>query len=226
MNSTTKRAVVVNQPSIHQQVDFETWLNEFKRSLRTQKKVKETFTRWFESKYCGENRTEPNKREFAQRIYRKTSRAFTSKTVKQQHADARRQIERLLDALRSTIGAVDSVRGRVESRDGKAYIRGSFFIPKLTELEQMTAALVDDKHGILNRKHMHKPTVLIYCLPLLLELDSCGVSERDQVDLFRMIMECHGASQDQLNIFSDAAIENRTIFKAKKAFRSRVHIAH
>lgn len=211
--------------TISVQIDFQTWHDRLKRHLRTQPALKETFRKWFDHAYAEDHRTDENRREFAERIYRKTARAFTSKTVKQQHATARRQLERLHEVLKSTIGAIDTCQGVIESRDGKTRFRASQFVPKLNELERMTAGLIDDKNGVLERNYMHTPTMLTYCLPLLLEMDAIPVCERDQVELFRVIMKCHGALEYQLEQLSHTAIKNKTIKKAKKAFLSGRHTA-
>ena len=192
------------QHPIPERVDFPTWELRFTRSVKTNTDQGQALERWIDKtadylRHIGD--TEAAKRNSLYgAIYRMTlpqpaSERKASEAAILKLRKLQRPVQDAVKALKSCGSQVSS-----NSKEGMPPIAVSRLLPSL----EGASLYVKRALMILDRNNMQTADALSYCLPFLIDLHGCEVSDSKALALGRLVMEAHGFSDEDLKGFDDS----------------------
>jgi len=188
-------------------VPLHKWRMHLKQHLAQKSAENLTFHKW---QACSKK----PETEFIERIYRKTH--YAMKGDREVHHEAIASLRNLREPVAQALDAIGKLNTHLESTDGKIRFRHYQLRRWLVVLDKWAALLVDNKRGILARNNMRTPDPLTYCLELIAEQQKCKISESKAVALCKVFMLAHGFRDGQLTSLSEAAVDNKVVFRAVK----------
>jgi hypothetical protein len=118
------------------------------------------------------------------------------------HEAAVLNLKKLQRPIQDAVKALKACGSQVSpnSKDGMPPIAVSRLLPSLEE----AALYVKGALMYLDRNNMQSADALSYCLPFLIDLHGCKVSERKALALGRLVMKAHGFLDEDVKGFDDA----------------------
>ena len=203
-------------------VDVVTWSKRVADLLAVDKKASKAFEKWKEKKGAKEyaapefqlskdSSVHPAVRE----AYFLTLPRRSTPAEGKQHDNAIKQILALGVQVNATLDSIEKAGGMsIIRKDGFWYYTNQL----LDQLKQMKRE-TDIAQAILDQSFMQEADVISYCIRFIIKVQALGVTEMDAVRLARLLMEAHGVSRHQLDVYlSENAVEESNIRKRKDAY--------